>query len=75
MAQAYLVDVDIERIRAYRSRVEAREVTATEARDWLVTQGGFYPRPDGWFVAELAVLQQLEPDQILDLRPVVDRAL
>jgi hypothetical protein len=69
MADAYIVHLDIEQLRAFRSRIERRNLSDAELQSWLVNYG-FYPRIDGLFLAEESVLRQLDPDAILDVQPV-----
>jgi hypothetical protein len=69
MSETYLVDVDIEQLRAHRSRLERRELTEADVRQWLVSFG-FYPRVDGLYLAEQPVLQQLDPSEIIAAHPV-----
>jgi hypothetical protein len=69
MAEAYIVDVDLDRVRARRSITEQRQLSEGEAREGLV-RSGFYPRVDGLFLAEDAVLRQLDPSEIIAARPV-----
>ncbi len=69
MAEAYIVDVDLERIRNHRSQSEHRQLSENDIRQMLV-RSGFYPRTDGLFLAEEAVLQQLDPSEIIAARRV-----
>ena len=69
MANAYLVDVDLAQLRAQRSRAENRPLTNEEVRSWLLNYG-FYPRMDGLYLAEDAVLRLLEPSAIIAARKV-----
>jgi len=69
MANAYIVDVDLDRVRANRSQAEHRQFSESDIRIMLVRRG-FYPRTDGLYLAEEAVLQQLDPSEIIAARPV-----
>jgi hypothetical protein len=69
MANTYLVDLDLAQLRAHRSRVENRPLSDDEVRSWLL-DFGFYPRMDGLYLAEDAVLRQLEPSQVIAARKV-----
>lgn len=69
MAEAYIVDVDLERVRSHRSQSEHRQLSERDVRLMLV-RSGFYPRVDGLFLAEEAVLQQLDPSEIIAARRV-----
>ena len=69
MAHTYLVDLDLAQLRAHRSREENRPLSDDDVRNWLLNYG-FYPRMDGLFVAEDAVLRLLEPSAILAARKV-----
>ena len=65
----YVVEVDLEQLRAHRSKTEHRELTREEAKLWLATHG-FYPRIDGLYVAERDVLRKLHPTEIRQARAV-----
>ena len=67
MANTYLVDVDLAELRAHRSQVENRSVSDDDVRSWLV-EYGFYPRMDGFYLAEDAVLRLLQPREIIAAR-------
>ncbi|MGE5608824.1 MAG: hypothetical protein ACM359_06200 [Bacillota bacterium] len=69
MTGSYIVQIDLEQLRARRSRIEQRVVTQAEVELWL-TQYGFYPRIDGLYLAEGPILSQLQATEILDMRPV-----
>ncbi len=69
MASTYLVDVDLAQVRAQRSRAENRPLTDQEVRSWLLNYG-FYPRMDGLYLAEDAVLRLIEPSAIIAARKV-----
>jgi hypothetical protein len=69
MADTYIVNVNLEQLRARCSLCEQRVLTDAEARLWLIRYG-FYPRPDGLFIAEEAVLRQLDPSEIVTADPV-----
>jgi len=66
---AYIVDVDLERLRTRHGRLDNCEYSEQDVRLFLV-RNGFYPRPDGLYLAEAAVLQQLDPSEIIAARPV-----
>jgi hypothetical protein len=67
MANTYLVDVDLAQLRAHRSQVEKRPLSDEDVRSWLVNYG-FYPRMDGFYLAEDAVLGLLQPSEIIAAR-------
>jgi hypothetical protein len=69
MAEAFIVDVDLERMRTHRSRAEHRQLSEGDVR-LLLIRSGFYPRIDGLYLAEEAVLQQLDPSEIIAARRV-----
>lgn len=69
VAAAYIIQIDLEQLRARRSRAEQRMVTQADVELWLAKYG-FYPRIDGLYLAEEPILRQLQPDEILDMRPV-----
>lgn len=69
MAETYIVHVNVEQLRARCSQCEQRVLTDAEARERLIGYG-FYPRIDGLFVAEEAVLRQLDPSEIISVSPV-----
>ena len=69
MAETYIVDVNLQRLREHRSLVERRQLSDHEVQVWLVNFG-FYPRVDGLYVAEQAVLDRLEPADIIEARRV-----
>ena len=69
MANAYVVDVDLAQLRAHRSKLEKRPLSDDDVRSWLVNFG-FYPRMDGLYMAEDAVLRLLEPSEIIAARKV-----
>ncbi len=69
MAATYLVDVDLAQVRAQRSRAEKRPLSDEEVRSWLLNYG-FYPRMDGLYLAEDAVLRLLDPAAIRAARQV-----
>lgn len=74
MVRTYIIQIDLEQLRARRSRVERRELTPSDIQLWL-TQYGFYPRIDGLYLAEEPLLDQLNPSEILDKRPVENLTL
>jgi hypothetical protein len=65
----YVVDVDLEQLRAHRSKAEHRDLTRDEVKIWLARLG-FYPRIDGLYVAERDVLRKLHPTEIRQARVV-----
>ena len=69
MANTYLVDVDLAQLRAHRSQVEKRMLTDDDVRSWLMNFG-FNPRMDGLYLAEDAVLDLLQPSEIIAARKV-----
>lgn len=69
MAEAYIVDVDLDRVRQHLARIERQQLTESDVRRRLVERG-FYPRTDGLYIAEEAVLRQLDPSEIIAARPV-----
>ena len=69
MAHTYLVDLDLAQLRAHRSREENRPLSDDDVRSWLLNYG-FYPRMDGLYLAEDAVLRLLEPSAIIAARKV-----
>jgi hypothetical protein len=71
MAESYLIQVDLEQLRRHHSIFQRRPMSESEIRLWLV-QEGFYPRVDGLYLAEEALLRRLDASEILDLRPVLD---
>jgi len=70
MHQTYVVNIDFERLRDRVSAAERKALTPLEIQNWLV-QKGFYPRPDGSYVAEEEVLQCLAPSELLSTEPVI----
>ncbi|HEV8605368.1 MAG TPA: hypothetical protein VGQ99_08385 [Tepidisphaeraceae bacterium] len=69
MADTYVVDVDLAQLRAHRSRVENRPLSDEDVRSWLLNYG-FYPRMDGLYLADDAVLRLLDPSEIIAARAV-----
>jgi hypothetical protein len=69
MVETYVVDVDIDLIRAHRSEHEQRDLSETEVRQWLVHRG-FYPQIDGRYLAEAPVLELLDASEIIAAHPV-----
>jgi hypothetical protein len=69
MADTFLVSVNLEKLRCHRSVEEQREMSESDVRQWL-TRFGFYPRLDGLYLAEEAVLKKLDPSEVLAARPV-----
>ena len=69
MASTYVVDVDLALLRAHRSRVEKRQLSDEEVRNWL-KNFGFSPRCDGLYLAEDRALEILEPSEIIAARAV-----
>ena len=69
MANTFLVDVDMAQLRAHRSQLENRPLTDEDVRCWL-RNFGFYPRMDGLYLAEDAVLGLLDPSEIRAARKV-----
>lgn len=72
MAETYLIGLDMEQLRAHRSQLEQRQLSEQDVLLWLVNYG-FYPRPDGLYLAEDALLEHLEPTAIRSLELVIDR--
>jgi hypothetical protein len=71
---SYILQIDLEQLRARRSCIEQRTLTQADIELWL-TQYGFYPRIDGLYLAEEPILNQLQPSEILDMRPVENMTL
>ena len=69
MGETYIVDLDLERLRAERSQAEHRSLTDADVRRWLISSG-LYPRIDGLYLCEEAVLARLAPQAVLAKRPV-----
>ena len=69
MASTYVVDVDLAQLRAHRSRVEKRQLSDDDVRNWL-RHYGFCPRIDGLYLAEDTVLEILDPSEIIAARAV-----
>jgi hypothetical protein len=69
MADTYIVQVNLNQLRARCLECELRILSDAETTNWLV-RSGFYPRIDGLFVAEEAVLRQLSPSEIISASPV-----
>ena len=69
MGDTYLVDIDLDRLRHHRSRVERRDLSDADVRKWLISSG-LYPRQDGTYLCEEQVLRQLAPDEVITARPM-----
>ena len=69
MADTYIVQVNLDQLRTRCLECERRVLSDVETTNWLV-RSGFYPRIDGLFVAEEAVLRQLSPSEIISASPV-----
>jgi hypothetical protein len=68
VSDGYLIQIDLDRLRANLSAAERKSLSDQDVREWL-EDCGFVARPDGW-LCEADQLSQLQHDEIKSARQI-----